>query len=212
MREDQLIIYRTNRNNGFRVDYDYYYRQSRLNTNWANPVADIGNKINFLNQFRCRIPCAIAHDLQPVLEDLSPLFGEIQGVEIQNLNEIEAIYSVFREIFDRLRGSVKRFKETATSKFMHMTLPNLFAMADSVIGGYMQRNNIINHYFVVSDDYISLLRYYSTESNELVEDIMENHGLNDRLEAINRIREMDPYAEGSIPRIIDKHFYWLGTH
>ena len=60
MREDELVIYRTNRNNGFRVDYDYYYHQSRLNTNWANPVADIGNKINFLNQFRCRIPYAIA--------------------------------------------------------------------------------------------------------------------------------------------------------
>lgn len=211
MREDELVIYRTNRNNRFRVDYDYHYHQSRLNTNWANPVADIGNKINFLNQFRCHIPYAIADDLQPVLEDVSPLFTEVQGVEIQDLNEREAIYPVFREIFDRLRGSVRRFKETATSKFMHMTFPNLFAMADSVIGGYMQRNNIINHYFVVSEDYIRLLRYYFAEINELVEDIMENHGLN-RLEAINRIREKDPYAEGSIPRIIDKHFYWLGTH
>jgi len=40
---------------------------------------------------------------------------------------------------------------------------------------------------------------------------MENHGLN-RLEAINLIRERDSFAVGSIPRIIDKHFYWLGTH
>jgi len=148
MREEQLIVYRTNENNGFKIDFDYIYRQSRLNTNWGNPVADIGNKIYFLNQFRCHIPYAIADDLQPVLEDVSPLFTEVQGVEIQDLNEREAIYPVFRDIFDRLRGIVRRFKETATSKFMHMTCPNLFAMADSVIAGYMQHNNIINHYFV----------------------------------------------------------------
>jgi len=211
MREDELIVYRTNGNNGFRVDFDYIYHQSRLNTNWGNPVANIGNKIYFLNQFRCHLPYAIADDLLSVLENVSPLFTQVQGVEIQDLNEREAIYLVIREIFDRLRGSVRRFRKVATSKFMHMTCPNLFAMADRVIAGYMQRNNIINHYFVVSEDYIRLLRYYFREINELVEDIMENHGLN-RLEAIYRIREKDPYAVGSIPRIIDKHFYWLGTH
>ncbi len=94
---------------------------------------------------------------------------------------------------------------------MHMTCPNLFAMADSVIGGYMQRNNIINHFFLVSEDYIRLLRYYYDEINELLGDIVNNQEVN-RLEAVNRIREKDPYAVGSIPRIIDKHFYWMGTH
>ena len=211
MREDQLIVYRTNLNNGFRVDYDYYYRQSRRTTIWGNPLADIRNKICFLNQFRCHIPYAITDSLLPVLEDLSPLFTEVQRVEIQDLNERETIYPAIQQIFDTLKTNIRRFRETATSKFMHMTCPNLFAMADSVIAGYMQRNNIINHYFVVSEDYIRLLRYYLREIDELVEDIMENHRLN-RLEAINRIREKDPYAEGSIPRIIDKHFYWLGTH
>ena len=151
-----------------------------------------------------------ADDLQPVLEDASPLFTEVQGVEIQDLNEREAIYPVFREIFDGLSGTVRRFRKTATTKFMHMTCPDLFTMADSVIRGYMQRNNIISHYFV-SEDYIRLLRYYCREINELIEDIIKNHRLN-QLEAIYRIREKDPYAVGSIPRIIDKHFYWLGTH
>jgi hypothetical protein len=211
MREDELIVYRTNRNNGFRIDFDYIYYQSRLNTNWGNPVADIGNKIYFLNQFRCRLPYAIGEDLLSVLENAFPLFAQIQGVEIQDLNEGEAIYPVIREIFDRLRSSIRGFRETAASKFMHMTCPNLFAMADSVIADYMQRNNIINHYFIVGEDYIRLLKYYSREINELIEDIMETYGLN-RLEAIYRIREKDPYAVGSILRIIDKHFYWLGTH
>ena len=72
----------------------------------------------------------------------------------------------------------------------------------------MQRNNIINHSFGVSEDYIKLLKYYCREITELVEDIMENRGLNP-LEAIYRIRQKDLYAVGSIPRIIDKHFYWL---
>ncbi len=210
MREDQLIVYRTSGNNGFRVDYDYIYRQSRLNTDWGNPVADVGNKIYFLNQFRCHLPGSIADDLLPILENVSPLFAEVQGIEIQDLNERDAVHPVIREIFDRLRGKVKRFRETATSKFMHMSSPNLFAMADSVIAGYMQRNDIISHCFVVSEDYIRLLKYYCREINELVEDIMEHHGLN-RLEAINRIREKDAYGVSSIARIIDKHFYWLGT-
>jgi len=211
MREDGLIIYRTSRDNGFRVDYDYFYQQSRLHTNWGNPVADIRNKIYFLNQFRCHLPNAIADDLLPVLENVSPLFTLVQGVEIQDLNEREEIYPVIQEIFERLRGGVRRFRETATSKFMHMTCPNLFAMADSVITGYMQRDNIINHYLMVSEDYNRLLKYYCNEINELLEDVMDRHGVN-RLEAINRVREKDNYAVGSIPRIIDKHFYWRATH
>ena len=121
MREEELNIYRT-----IRVDYDYFYEQSRLHTDWVNPVADISNKIYFLNQFRCHLPYAITDELLLVLDNVSPLFNQVQGIEIQDLNEGEAIYPVIREIFDRLRGNVKRFRETATSKFMHMTLPNLF--------------------------------------------------------------------------------------
>ena len=114
MREDELIVYRTNENNGFRVDFDYFYHQSRLNTNWGSPVADIDRKIHFLNQFHCRLPYAIADDLLPVLENVSPLFIEVQGVEIQDSNETKVIYPVLREIFERLRGSVRNFQETAT--------------------------------------------------------------------------------------------------
>jgi len=211
MREDELKIYRTSRHNGFRVDYDNFYQQSRLYTNWGNPVANIRSKIYFLNQFRCRLPNTIADELLPVLEKVSPLFTLVQGVEIQDLNEREEIYPVIQKIFERLRGGVERFRGTATSKFMHMTCPNFFAMADSVITGYMQRHNIINHYLKVSEDYIRLLKYYCNEINELLEDVMDRHGVN-RLDAINRVREKDNYAVGSILRIVDKHFYRLATH
>ncbi len=96
MREDELIVYRTNENNGFRFDFDYFYHQSKVNTNWGNPVADIDNKIHFLNQFHCRLPYAIADDLLPVLENVSPLFAEVQGVEIQDSNETGVIYPVIQ--------------------------------------------------------------------------------------------------------------------
>lgn len=211
MREVELITYQTTANNGIRVDYDYFYQQSRLHTNWANPVADIGNKLYFLNQFRCRLPYSIADDLLPVLENAAPLFAQVQAVEIQNLNEREEVHPVIQEIFNTLRGGTRNFQETATGKFMHMTCPNLFTMIDSVIAGYMQHNGVIHHYFTTSEDYIRLLEYYGNEINELIEDIMQTHGV-DRLEAINRIRENDIYAVGSILRIIDKHFYWLATH
>jgi inorganic pyrophosphatase/exopolyphosphatase len=84
-------------------------------------------------------------------------------------------------------------------------------MIDSVIATYMQHNGIIHHYFLTSEDYIRLLEYYCREINELVEDVMQNHEVNN-LDAINLIRERDTYAESSILRIIDKHFYWLATH
>lgn len=211
MREDELTIYRTSENYGIKVDYDYFYQQSRLNTNWANPVADIGNKVFFLNQFRCRLPYTITGELLPVLERVSPLFAQVQNIEIQDLNEGEEIYPIITEIFDTLRNHVNRFRETATGKFMHMTCPNLFTMIDSVIATYMHHNGIIHHYFTTSEDYIRLLEYYRSEINELFEDVMQTQGAN-RLEAINRIRERDTYAVGSILRIIDKHFYWIATH
>jgi hypothetical protein len=212
MREDEIIIYRTNNINGYRVDFDYFYRESRLHTNWANPVADIPNKMRFLKQFRCQgFSYAIADQLRTVLEEATPLFTQLREVEIQDLNVREDIYPVIRTIFDTLRGRIRGFRETASSKFMHMTYPNLLVMADSIIAHYMQHQNIIHHYVVVSEDYINLLRYYCNEINELINDIMNGHGVN-RAEAINRLREKDPFAIGSIPRIIDKHFYWCATH
>lgn len=210
MREDELIIYQTTRNNGFKVNFDRLYRQSRLNTNWANPAADIGNKRLFLNQFRCHLPHAISTELLPVLEGVSPLFVQVRNIEIQDLTENEEIYPIIAEIFDTLRCCANKFRETATGKFMHMTCPNLFTMIDSKITAYMQRRGIIRHRFTTSRDYINLLRYYCCETNELFEDVMQAYAI-DRPETRNRILEKDTYAEGSIPRIIDKHFYWLAT-
>lgn len=211
MHEQDLMIHRTTPNNGSRVDYDYFYQQSKLHTNWANPAADIHNKVFFLNQFRCHLPNRITSELFPILERISPLITQVHNIEIQDLNAGEEIYPIIQEIFDTLRNHVNRFRETATGKFMHMTCPNLFTMIDSVIAGYMQHNGIIHHYFTTSEDYIRLLEYYRNEINELIEDIMQTHEV-DRLEAINRIRGKDTYAVGSIQRIIDKHFYWLATH
>ena len=54
MHENELIVYRTDFNNGYRTDFDYYYRISRLNTDWENPSAHIFNKMRFLKQFRCQ--------------------------------------------------------------------------------------------------------------------------------------------------------------
>jgi len=211
MKEEELIVYRTTDNFGIRVDYDYFYQQSRLHTNWANPLADIGAKIFFLNQFRCHLPYAIADELSAVLEVVLPFFIQIQDTEIQNLHEGQEIYPIIAEIFDTLRSHINRFRETATGKFMHMTSPYLLTMIDSVIATFMQQNGIIHHYLTTGEDYISLLRYYNNEINGLIENIMQIHGVN-RLDAINRIKEKDAFAEGSILRIIDKHFYWLATH
>lgn len=212
MHENELIVYRTGFNNGHRTDFDYYYRISRLNTDWENPSAHIFNKMRFLKQFRCQgFSYAIEDQLENTLEELIPLFNQITNIEIQDLDNHEETYPVIQQLFETLKAGIRGFRETATSKFLHMTYPNLLVMADSIIASYMQNRNIIHHYFTKGDDYINLLRFYCSEINELIEDIMENHHLS-RLDAVNRIREMDEYAVGSIPRIIDKHFYWIETH
>ena len=145
--------------------------------------------------------------LRNTLEEIIPLFNQIANIEIQDflMNCHEEIYPAVQRIFAILRGRCRGFRETAASKFLHMTYPNLLVMADSVIASYMQRNNIIHHYFVADEDYVNLLKYYCREINELIQDVMENHHLN-RLGAINRMRNLDEYAVVSIPRIIDKHF------
>lgn len=209
MLEGQLRIYRTNPENGYKVDFDYYYRLSRLHTDWANPTSDIASKLKFLKQFRCQgFSYDIIQQITDVLQEVEPLFIQIEDIAIQDLNEREDVLPIISNIFDRLRGPIKGFKETATSKFMHMTCPNLLVMADSVIASCMQNRNIIRHYFLVSEDYIRLLRFYCNEVNELIADIQRNNNIN-RLDAVAHLINKDMFSIGSIPRIIDKHFYHL---
>lgn len=209
MIQAELIVYRTNNENGYKRDFDYYYRLSRLHTNWANPTCEVERKLKFLKQFSCQgFSYNIIPQLKNILRELEPLFAQIADISLQDLNEKEDAFPIISKIFDGLRGPIKGFKETATTKFMHMSCPNLLVMTDSVIAYYMQNRNIIRHYFYVIEDYITLLRFYCNEVNELIADIQKNNNIN-RLDAIAHLTNMDLFSVGSIPRIIDKHFYHL---
>jgi hypothetical protein len=217
MTEEDLRLYRMNHENGFRSDYDYYYKISRRYTDWDNLTQDLKGKMRFLNQFLCRVHSTkegLYETLQDSLADLVEYFNVIKSCKIEDVsfneririnNELVSLRDIINKIHRRLANTGYGFRDVATTKFMHMSCPNLFIMVDSVIGNYLP---IDRWYF--EDGYISVIEYYQEQLNELIDDVENTRNL-DRDEAINHLKNLDAFIVGSLPRLLDKHFYWYGS-
>ena len=101
--------------------------------------------LNFLNKWACRISYGCASQLQTALQKTHPPFQLLRykklEIETVNLDEIiesngKNVKDIIKEIFDTL-SKVKAGRRTvgftATTKIMHMIIPNLFVMCDENI-------------------------------------------------------------------------------
>ena len=205
MREKDLNIYGTKEDCD--KDYDSSYEKSRRRTNWDEPTAELPMKRLFLNQFGCYLPDGIESQLKGALEEATPLFKGLREIELQDLGEKRDAHDAIKKVFDKVNRKAPNFAEVATSKFLHMTLPHLMVMVDNAISDHLIRNGKIGR-FCYGEDYFKVMIYYSNELNDLISDVEQNYGIT-RLEAIAKIRSKDIHALSSMPRIIDKHFFWI---
>ena len=109
----------------------------------SDQVKDI--VVSFLNKWRCRLPYECVPGLTVALQEaepwLQPLRGsniedvdllkpiKIKGEEIRILTLIENVFNTIQKV----RAGRRTVAFTATSKILHMTIPNLFVMCDEKI-------------------------------------------------------------------------------
>ncbi len=212
MKENELRVFRSTERPDAKVNFDYYYQLSRNITNWDEPQEQIREKIKFLKQFKCvGLSYAIEENLRQLVADLTPDLIQIRKVEIQDFNDNREFQRVVRDLYNSLRGPIENFGETTASKFMHMICPNLVPMSDSIIRGYMLANGVMDKDFPPGTNFIRLMRFYCDQTIELIDDVMANHNLS-REEAINYVKDLYPFVVRSIPRLLDKHYYWIAQY
>lgn len=102
------------------------------------------NKIvlNFLNKWKCRIPYKCAPRLQMALQKTHTLFSILKDEKLEALDFCrvtvtgDRIKDVIKQIFvvlSKVKVNRKTIGFTATTKIMHMVLPDLFVMCDENI-------------------------------------------------------------------------------
>ena len=111
-----------------------------LNAISLNQVINI--VLKFLNKWKCRIPYDCARKLQLALREAHELFQLLKNMKLETVNFDETIVEgkkvkdIIKDIFDVV-SSVKAGKRTlgftATTKIMHMVVPDLFVMCDEYI-------------------------------------------------------------------------------
>ena len=109
-------------------------------------VDDIINVVlNFLNKWKCRLSYRCAPELQKALQETHILFQLLKDekLKIENVNFDEivgttgkSVKKIIKEIFNTIsivKAGRKTVGFTATTKIMHMIIPNLFVMCDEKI-------------------------------------------------------------------------------
>lgn len=218
MKEKDLIL--CNLSDILDYDGDFFYKVSMKYTDWRSPTADLEKKVDFLNQFRCRLHSSIPGfflSLKELLERSEKQLVALRRLQIeetdfgsnQSINVgASPLSDVIKEVYSELSsGEVKSFRFTAASKFLHMTCPDLLVMVDSELGTYLKRHGVVEKYFT-QDGYIGIHTFIKNELEELIQDVMDNHGF-DREQAKNYLRQKDKNCMGSLPRLIEKHFFYL---
>ena len=101
--------------------------------------------LGFLNKWKCRLSYDCASELRTALQKTSNLFQllkqektEIQTVDFSKMvgTSDKSVKKIMKEIFDvlsKVRAGRKTVGFTATTKIMHMVIPNLFVMCDKKI-------------------------------------------------------------------------------
>ena len=101
--------------------------------------------VNFLNQWQCRLPYGCVPYLTTELQRTERLLQPLRGLDIEHIDLFEPIKIEEKEIrtislvqnlftvIQKVRAGRRTVGFTATSKILHMAVPNLFVMCDERI-------------------------------------------------------------------------------
>jgi hypothetical protein len=182
-------------------------------------------KRHFLNQYGCRLPRYEVGYLQKLKKLIQKFESHLITLQTLKTEEVrfdislglgDKSYSLSQIIEDAYGGLssgeindiwVNKFRYTAASKFMHMTCPDLLIMVDSKLGSYLQKLSGVRKYHT-KEGYIGIHIFIKNELEELLRDVMDNRGLT-RKQAKEYLRQKDEGCVGSLPRLVEKHYFYL---
>lgn len=117
--------------------------------------------LEFLNDWKCRIPYKRASELLKACKKTSEYFDELKSENILTIN-LERHAQIIENIFNIL-SKIKSIKATAASKIMHMSNPTLFPMFDDKISSEL---GVAKN----AKGYLRFMRDMQKEARELAED------------------------------------------
>jgi hypothetical protein len=101
--------------------------------------------IPFLNKWKCRLPYECASELAKAMQRVEPLLKPLRNFKIESVDLLASIsvegkmlriLELIEEVFDaiqQVKAGRRTVGFTATSKILHMTIPEFFVMCDEKI-------------------------------------------------------------------------------
>jgi hypothetical protein len=128
-------------------EYDKCIAQREIWDNLSNMSEESVRNIviPFLNKWKCRLPYECASELAKVMQKAEPLLKPIRNFKIESVNLLVSInvegktlriLELIEEVFDaiqQVKAGRRTVGFTATSKILHMAVPEFFVMCDEKI-------------------------------------------------------------------------------
>ena len=182
--------------------WDNSYRRSVDSGIWNDPLLHTEEKIQFLNDWLCRVDRKTAI---PDIEKLKKGFGNLLQ-EISSLNLLSLAYGKIekpKQIYELL-AKVKGLGPTGISKYMHMHKPDLFIMWDNqIFRDYFHIKTVLKS-TATSKRYLKFMLRMRDEIREAINTFASSKNITETQATI----ELRKYFNNeTLPRILDKYNY-----
>jgi len=182
--------------------WDNSYRRSIDSGIWNNPLLYMEEKVQFLNDWLCRIDKRTAiPDIKKQRKRLGDLFQEISSLSLLNLTCRELKQP--KQIYDLL-AKVNGLGPTGISKYMHMHRPDLFIMWDNqIFRDYFHIKTVLKS-TATSKRYLKFMLRMRDEIREAVHTFASSKNINETQATIELRKH---FKNETLPRILDKVNY-----
>ena len=182
--------------------WDHSYRRSIDSGIWSNPFAHIEEKVQFLNDWLCRVDKKTAI---PDIKEHRERFGNLVQ-EISSLNLLSATYGKLKrpkQMYDLL-AKVNGLGPTGISKYLHMHKPDLFIMWDNqIFRDYFHIKTVLKS-TATSKRYLKFMLRMRDEIREAIYTFASSRNITET-QATTELREQ--LNNETLPRILDKYNY-----
>jgi len=180
--------------------WDTSYIESMASGIWDDPLSHIKEKVQFLNDWLCRVDRQIAiPDIITYSESFNNLLREVSSLDLLSLTNENGDQQ--KQIYTLL-AKVNGLGPTGISKYMHMHKPDLFIMWD---------NQIVRDYFHIktvskitasSKRYVKFMLRMRDELKEAIHSLASSKSITET-QATTELRRY--FNNDTFPRVLDKY-------
>ena len=182
--------------------WDNSYRRSIDSGIWNDPLLHIEEKVQFLNDWLCRVDKKTAiPDIKKHRKRFSNLLQEISSLNL--LNPTHGKLKQPKQIYDLL-AKVNGLGPTGISKYMHMHEPDLFIMWDNqIFRDYFHIKTVLKS-TATSKRYLRFMLRMRDEIREAIYTFASSENIT-KTQAPIELRKY--FNNETLPRILDKYNY-----